>query len=104
MSVIFDGTSRMGEAMAIIVQYVTAEWKIEQCLNCVQPLAKSLAGEEIARELISVLQVQHGIGAGILLAAMHDRASTNTVAMSTVKALYPDTFDVGCFSHTGSCG
>ena len=31
---------------------------------------------------------------------MHDRAATNTVAMSTVKVLYPDIFDVGCFSYT----
>ena len=30
--------------------------------------------------------------------SMHD--STNTVAMSTVKVLYPDIVDVGCFSHT----
>ena len=92
-------------SMAIIVRYVTAECKIEQCLIRVQLLAKSLVNEEIARELISLLQVQYGIGAGTLLAAMHDRASTNTFAMSTAKVLYPDIFDifryfdVGCLSH-----
>ena len=31
---------------------------------------------------------------------MQDRASINNVAMATVKVLYPDVFDVGCFSHT----
>ena len=31
---------------------------------------------------------------------MHDRVSANNVAMSTVKVLYPEVFDVGCFSHT----
>lgn len=31
---------------------------------------------------------------------MHDRASVNTVAMRTVTVLFPNTFDVGCFSHT----
>ena len=53
VSVIF----RMGEAMAILVRFVSDDWRIEQQLICVQLLAKSLCGEEIARELISVLQV-----------------------------------------------
>ena len=57
VSVIFDGTIRMGEAMAILVRFVSDDWRIEQQLICVQLLAKSLCGEEIARELISVLQV-----------------------------------------------
>ena len=53
VSVIF----RMGEAMAILVRFVSDDWRIEQQLICVQLLAKSLCGEEMARELISVLQV-----------------------------------------------
>ena len=100
MSVIFDGTSHLGEALAIIVRFVTGDWRIEQRLIRMQLLAKSLTGEEIARELISVLQALYEISVGGLLAAMHDRASNNTVAMSTVKVLYPDILDVGCFSHT----
>jgi len=31
---------------------------------------------------------------------MHDRASVNSVAMSTLKIVYPTLLDVGCFSHT----
>ena len=30
LSVIFDGTSRLGEAMAIVVCFVNEEWKLEQ--------------------------------------------------------------------------
>lgn len=30
VSIIFDGTTQLGEALAIIVRYV-CEWKIEQC-------------------------------------------------------------------------
>ena len=100
MSVIFDGTSCLGEALAIIVRFVTGDWRIEQRLIRMRLLAKSLSGGEIARELISVLQALYGISVGGLLAVMHDRASNNTVAMSTVKVLYSDILDVGCFSHT----
>jgi hypothetical protein len=32
VSVIFDGTSRLGEALAIIVRFVTGDWRIEQRL------------------------------------------------------------------------
>ncbi len=63
-------------------------------------LSKSLTGEEIARELIHVLSVNFSIGPGQLIAAMRDRASVNNVAMRTLKIVYPDLLDVGCFSHT----
>ena len=35
-----------------------------------------------------------------LLAVMRDRASVNSVAVRTLKVLYPDILDIGCFSHT----
>ena len=30
---------------------------------------------------------------------MRDRASVNSVAMNTLKIIYPNAIDVGCFSH-----
>ena len=61
---------------------------------------KSLSGEEIARELISVLSVTYSIAPNYVLAAMRDRASTNTVALRTMKVTYHDLVDIGCYSHT----
>ena len=100
VSVIFDGTSRLGEALAIVLRFVATEWTIEQRLIIVQLLSKSLKGEEIVRELIHTLTIEYNIGTKNLLAAMRDRASSNGVAMKTVKVLYPDIVDIGCFSHT----
>ena len=71
-----------------------------QRLVRVQILSKSLAGEEIARELINVISVTYGIRSNKLLVAMRDRASTNNVAMHTLKIVYPLVVDIGCFSHT----
>ena len=42
----------------------------------------------------------YNIGPNQLLAAVRDRASVNGVAMRTVKVVYPNAFDIGCFSHT----
>ena len=55
VSVIFDGTSRLGEALAVVLRFISDDWTIEQRLVRVQLLAKSLSGEEIAREIISIL-------------------------------------------------
>ena len=63
-------------------------------------LAKSLTGEELARELISVLSVAYSIISNSLLAAMRDGASVNNVAIQTLKIVYPLVIDIRCFSHT----
>ena len=95
----FDGTTRLGEALAIVVRFVV-EWRIEQRLIRLQLLVKSMTGEQIAREIINTLSVEYGISVDRVLACMRDRASTNQVAVRTMKILYPNILDVGCFSHT----
>ena len=45
-----------------------------------------MSGEAIARELVNFLSVKYSIEVNRLLASMHDRASVNGVAISTIKA------------------
>jgi hypothetical protein len=52
LSIILDGTTKMGEALAILVRFVDDQ----QRLIRLQLLSKSIAGEELAREIIPVLQ------------------------------------------------
>ena len=52
-------------------------------------LAKSLCGEELARELISVLSVTYSVSTNQLLACMRDRSTVNNVAVRTLKIVYP---------------
>ena len=100
ISIIFDGTCYLGEALCIVVRYVTDEFCIEQRLMALRMLQKSLTGEEIARELIATLAVEYHTTPTSLLACMRDRAATNNVALRTLKVVYPNIVDVGCFSHT----
>ena len=72
VGVIFDGTTRLGEAMAIILRFVSESWTLEQRLVRIQLLSKSMTGEEIARELIHVLSATYTIGPDQLIAAMRD--------------------------------
>ena len=63
-------------------------------------LAKSLIGEEVAHQLIVCLSTKLGIKPELLVAAMRDRASVNSVAMHTLSIVFPNVLNVGCFSHT----
>ena len=100
LSIVFDGTTRLGEAVVILVRYVTEDMEIQQRLLRVQMIAKSMTGEELARELISVLSINYSVSPNTPLSAMRDRASVNNVALRTLKVVYPLVVDVGCFSHT----
>ena len=100
MSVIFDGTTHVCEAIAIILRYVDREWNIQQRLVRLLLLAKSLTGEEVARTVISTLSTECGIPSDRLTASMRDRASVNEVAMRTLSIVYPNVVDVGYMSHT----
>ena len=97
VSIIFDGTCRLGEALCLIVRFVLDDLRIEQRLVALKMLQKSLTGEEIAREIISILSIDYHISPTSVLASMRERASTNNVAL---KVLYPNIVDIGCLSHT----
>ena len=99
VSFVFDGTTRLGEALVIVLRFVD-DFVIQQRLVRFITLTKSLTGEEIARELINVLSVEYGISSERVLASMRDRASSNGVAMRTLRVVYPNLIDIGCYSHT----
>ena len=67
ISVVFDGTTRLGEAMAIVVRFVDDSCAIQQRLICLQLLVKSMTGEEIARVLINTLSAQYGISSNLVV-------------------------------------
>ena len=86
--------------MAIVIRVVAEDFVIHQCLIRLQLLTKSMTGEEIARELINTLSVVYGIYSHLVRATMRDRAACNNVAIRTLKIVYVNILDVGCFSHT----
>ena len=48
-SIIFDGTARLGEALAIVVRFVQEDYKPVQRLVRLEVLAKLLKGNELAQ-------------------------------------------------------
>ena len=100
LSIIFDGTTHVCEAMVIIVWYITDDWVIKLCVCRLMLLAKSMTGEEVARQILMTLSTELGALSHLVVASMHDCASVKNVAMRMVKVVYNRMMDIGCFSHT----
>jgi hypothetical protein len=100
VSMIFDGTARLGEALAIVIRYVQENFKPTQRLICLEVLAKPLKGSELAQRLMSCLAVNHNFGPNMVLATMRDGAAVNGAAIRQLSFFYPNIFYVTCFSHT----
>ena len=98
-SVIFDGSTRLGEALAI-VRFVDNQWNVHQRLIKLEVLAKSLNAEQLAQRLIQCLAVEYAIQPNQLLAAMRDGAAVNEAGLRQVSFFFPNIFNVTCFSHT----
>lgn len=96
---IFDGSTSLGEVLAVVVRFVM-EWKVQQRLVRLKFLMKSMCGDELARELISVLSVTLGVESHSLLGAMLDGASINGAAIRVLTVMYPKLLDVRCLGHT----
>ena len=77
--IIFNGTSRLGEILAVI-----DNWGIKHRLIRLDFLTKSMTGEETARKLIN-----------LIVTFTRDGASVNNIAMGVGKVVvYPNIFDL----------
>ena len=61
VSIIFDGTTHVCEAMVIVLRFVDDQWTIQQRVCSLKLLAKSLSGEEVAQQIVSVISQELGI-------------------------------------------
>ena len=77
LSIIFDGSTRQGEAIVIAVRFVNDDWCIVQRLIRIDVSAKSVKGDELAQVLNECLSVDYGVRADSLIAAMRDGANVN---------------------------
>ena len=101
VTAIFDGSTYQGEALVVILRYVTADYEIRQRLVSVRILAKSLTGQQLAREILTVLSTQLQYPSSKFIAVTRDGASVNGAAVKFLKEImYPDLCDIICMSHS----
>ena len=99
LSIIFDGNTRQGEAIAIIVRFVNNNWNIQRLVR-IDVCSKSVNANELAQVLNQYLSVDYGVRANSLLAAMRDGASVNQAALDRMAFIFSKMLNVVCFSHT----
>ena len=69
ISIIFDGTTHVCEAMVIVLRFIDNEWTIQQRVGRLTLLAKSMRGEEVAQQIVSVISQELGIPSSYVIAA-----------------------------------
>ena len=100
ISVIFDGSTRQGEAIAIIGRFMDNDWNITQRLVRIEVCSKSVNANQLAQVLNQCLSVEYGVRGNSLLAAMRDGATVNQAALNIVSFIFQNMVNVVCFSHT----
>ena len=84
VSTIFDGSTRLGEALAIIVRFVDSNWNVQQRFVRLQVLAKSLKANKLTQCLIQALRSSLEF-----IGCNKGGASVNQAALQQVRFFYP---------------
>ena len=100
ISVVFDVTTRLGEAIAIIVRFLDNEWCVQQRLIRLRTVAKAVNAPQLAQVINDCLATQFQYPAELLVAMMRDGASVNMAAIRALSVFYPNVLDVVCALHT----
>ena len=101
LSVMFDGSTHLGEAAAIVVRFLDTNWILQQQLVRLHVVSSSLNGQELTGELIRCLSVKFQIPSFRLVAAIRDGAAVNGAALRNMKEImFPQLFDIICSSHS----
>ena len=103
LGLIFDGSTRLGEAIVIIVRFVSDNWSIVQRLlrlDIWSICAKTVNAQDLVHVLNDCLSVDYQVRGNSLLATMKDGASVNEAALKHIKVVLPKMLSVVCFSHT----
>lgn len=99
-SLIFDGTTRLGEAINFILRWTSADFKIEQRLVRFVTAAKHVNGDGLYRLFMTEVSPRLSFNPNFLVAVARDSCSTNAVAVRHILLLAEDAVDMMCMPHT----
>ena len=101
LTIIFDGTTQLGEALVILVRWIPNDFsRVEQRLIAFRTTFKHTSGAELAQLIMQVLLTTLKIVPPNVVGGARDSCSTNGVAMRAIKHLLTLMQDFMCISHT----
>ena len=90
VSAVFDSGTYLGEALVIILRFVTIDFEVCQRLVRVRTLAKSLNGQQLAREIVTLLASELQYSPEKFIVVTSDGASVNAAAVRHLRdVMYP---------------
>ena len=97
-SVIFDGSTCLSEALAILLRFVDQDWHLKQRLVRFH----IVSAQQLARALITCLSLKFNLSSDAsMVAAIRDGAAVNGAALRSMKdVMYPKIVDLVCSAHT----
>lgn len=102
LCITFDGTTRVGEVLAVVARYCTEDFTLQSRLIALKTTAKHMAGNELSALLLRTFMLRIGPSSlDNILAVSRDSCSTNGAAVRSLKlSAMPSILDLLCFSHT----
>jgi hypothetical protein len=101
---IFDGTTRLGEAVNIVYRFCPADFsKIYLRLADFTTLEKHMNGDELGLHLNEVLTNEVKVPTKFIVGASRDSCATNGAGLRVLKPLLPAVSDFMCYSHMLHC-
>lgn len=109
LGVIFDGTSRMGEVVAIVARWCDESFVLHQRAVSAPTLKTHANGETLARLINTVMVKQYDVGDELtestdtrahIVGFTRDSAAVNGAAVRVLNVLHDLSVDVLCVSHT----
>ena len=97
---IFDGTTRVGEALNVIVRYCTADFYVVQRLVAFITLQKHMNATQMANLLMQLFLTKLQIKIENLVATARDSASVNGAAVRRLGTTFTNAANILCVCHT----
>jgi len=98
-TVIFDGTSRVDEVFAVVLRFITNEFKIVQKLVSLRRYDSAKNHEQLANCIHNEL-IRYGLKPEQIVCYQKDRAAVNDAAILLLSSMYVYALNLHCISHT----
>lgn len=100
ISVAYDGTRRIGEAINITARFCSIEFTLATRLICLVTAAKSYDAADLV-QLINMVLLQHFmVQPSMVIGFSRDAVACNGLAMQTLSTIFGSSGDLPCTCHT----
>lgn len=101
VAVIFDGTTRLGECVAVLLRWCSADFKgVQQRLVALQTMRRHMDGDELGAMLMMLLLNGMKVKPADVVCVARDSCSTNGKAHRNIAPVLLNAESILCISHT----